>query len=104
VSGRIRIRVTLLLGVAALGLLAGEATATPSSCSIWFTPTDANPNYTGVAGLCKLGTGRYSVTVRCAIPIYPDYEKTSPAVSVGTTARVKCNWGNKAIGGFLTKL
>ena len=87
---------TVIMTGASLLIGAGSANAAPSSCSLWWTPPDANPNFTGAAGLCTRGTGNYYVGVKCDISFLPDYWKYSPTVSVGRTTSVTCNYGNHA--------
>jgi hypothetical protein len=85
----------LAAAVPLLVLGTGEAAmAAPAGCSVWFTPTNANPDYTGGAGYCSRGTGTYYVQIRCNLPHFPDYDKRSGSVAVGHQASVTCNYGN----------
>ncbi len=84
----------VVVTAASLAFVASPAQAAPSNCKLWFTPTNANPDFTGAAAYCRGGTGTYRVGIECSIPILPDYWKYSSWVSVGNTASVTCNWGN----------
>jgi hypothetical protein len=93
----------VVLATASLAAGVGPAAAAPSNCTLWFTPTGANPNFTGAAALCTRGSGTYNVTIRCDVPHFPDYSKTSRSVSVGTTTSVTCNYGNHVARAELNK-